>query len=388
MLRLAHRAALIFLVVGLTFPSLALARRRGVRPGESIRTALQAAHPGDRIEVQPGVYHEGASNDLNALTVTVDGIQLVGLSQPGRPVVLENSGSQSYGIWLSPADSTGAAAQANDERPPCGASGARLRGFSLSGFTVRGFSEHGVHLACVNSFSLRDNTSDGNEVYGLFPILSTHGVLEGNLVLRTGKDAAVYVGQSDDVLISDNEVHDSLLGIEVQNSRHCMVIANDVHDNTLGILVDVGVDKVIKTQETTFVGFNKVRDNNRTNSAQPGDFIAVLPPGVGILLVGGGTSTVSHNTVTSNHFAGIGVVSLCLGLALEGEPCTGIDVDPLPDGNRVTNNLVQGNGTIPTGDPLLDTLRADLVWDGSGSGNCWRANAIGTAVPPVLPTCP
>lgn len=132
---------------------------------------------------------------------------------------------------------------------------------------------------------------------------------------------------------------------------------------------------------------NDVHDNNRPNSAEPGDFIAVLPPGIGILLVGTDTSTVSFNNVTSNHFAGVAVVSLCLGLALAGQPCAGIDVDPLPDGNRVTNNLVQGNGTVPTGNPLLDTLRADLVWDGSGSGNCWRANAFGTAVPPALPTC-
>ena len=386
--RLTYRAALIFLAAALACPSLALARRRAVRPGQSIRAALQAARAGDRIEVPPGVYHEGGSGDLNALTVTADGIQLVGLPQPGSPVVLENSGNQSYGIWVSPADSAGAAAQTNGERPPCATSGARLRGFSLSGFTVRGFSEDGVHLACVDGFSLTENTSDGNEVYGLFPILSTRGVLDGNLVLRTGKDAAVYVGQSDDVVISDNEVHDSLLGIEVQNSRHCTVIANDVHDNTLGILVDIGVDKIIKTQETTFVVFNKVHDNNRTNSAEPGDFIAVLPPGVGILLVGADTSTVTHNTVTSNGFTGIAVVSLCLGLALEGQPCTGIDVDPLSDGDRVVNNIVKGNGTVPSSNPFLDALRSDLAWDGSGTGNCWSSNVFGVAVPPALPTCP
>jgi len=78
--RLTYRAALIFMVAALACPSLALARRRAVRPGQSIRAALLAARPGDRIEVPPGVYHEGAPGDLNALTVTADNIQLVGLS--------------------------------------------------------------------------------------------------------------------------------------------------------------------------------------------------------------------------------------------------------------------------------------------------------------------
>ncbi len=382
-----HRAALLVLMAGLACPPLALARTWLVRPGESIRTTLEAASPGDRIEVFPGVYHEGAPGDLNALTVTAAGIELAGLPRPGHPVVLENPGGQSYGIWVSPADSAGAAAQADEEHPPCATSGARLAGFSLSGFTVRGFSEHGVHLACVDDFSVTKNVSDGNEVYGLFPIFSTKGVLADNEVVSTGKDAAVYVGQSDDVLITRNRVHDSLLGIEVQNSRHCSVIGNDVHDNTLGILVDIAAGTIVKTQETTVVSRNRVYENNRANSAEPGDIMAVLPSGIGILLVGADTSTVSLNRVTSNNFAGIGVVSLCLGLALEGLPCDGLDVDPFPDGNRVVHNLVQGNGTVPTGTPL-DAFLADLAWDGSGTGNCWEANSFGTSVPPVLPACP
>ncbi|HET7064855.1 MAG TPA: NosD domain-containing protein [Rudaea sp.] len=385
--RLPHRFALVVLAASLAIPTAISARTRVVHPGDSIASALQFSQSGDRIVVQPGVYHEGAAGDLNALTVTVDGIELIGNSRPGRPVVLENAGGQSYGIWVSPADSTGAAAEANDESPPCATSGAVLRHFALTGFTVRGFDEHGVHLACVDGFALADNISDGNLVYGLFPILSKHGLLARNEVVNTTTDAAVYVGQSDDVLVTRNRVHDSLLGIEVQNSRHCAVTANDVFGNTLGILLDVGVDKVIKTQETTFVGFNHVHDNNRANSASPDDFIAVLPPGIGVLLVGADTSVVSRNNVSANGFAGIANVSLCLGLALAGQPCAGIDVDPWPDGNRITNNIAQGNGGILTGIPELDALSADLVWDGSGADNCWASNTFGTAVPPVLPAC-
>jgi hypothetical protein len=54
--------------------------------------------------VRPGTYHEGAPGDLNALTITKNDIELVG-DDGEEPVVLENAGGQSYGVWVSPADS-------------------------------------------------------------------------------------------------------------------------------------------------------------------------------------------------------------------------------------------------------------------------------------------
>jgi parallel beta-helix repeat protein len=388
MIRRFRRVFLAALALGFLAPLPAVARTVLVRQGGSIRAALADAQRGDRIEVMPGVYHEGAPGDLNALTVTIDGIQLVGRPRPGHPVVLENPGGQAHGIWVSPIDSTGPVAEAEDERPPCGFSGATIKGFALSGFTVRGFLRHGAHLACVDGFALTDNVSDGNQFYGFFPVVSRSGVLAGNEVMNTGSDAAIYVGQSDSVLITGNRVHGSLLGIEVQNSRHCAVIGNDLHDNTLGIFVDVGSDKILKTQETTLVSLNWVHNNNRPNSAEPEDFLALLPSGIGVFLVGADTTTVFNNTVERNGFVGIGVATLCLGLALQGQPCVGLDVDPFADDNRIIHNRVRGNGTVPNGNPLLDMFRADLFWDETGTGNCWGLNSYAAAVPPILPKCP
>ena len=382
-----RRVALAALVSCLLLPVAAGARTFIVRAGSSIGAALAQAQRGDRVVVMPGVYHEGVAGGLNALTLTREGIQLIGVPRPGQAVVLENAGGQKHGIWVSPPDSSGPAAEVEDERAPCVLSGAKLSGFLLSGFTVRGFLGHGVHLACIDGFELTNNVSDGNAIYGLFPIFSKNGFVAHNEVLNTGSDAAIYIGQSDSVLISDNTVHDSLLGIEVQNSRHCSVIGNEVYGNTLGILVDVGTDKVRKIQDSTLVSFNRVHDNNRVNTALPGDFIAVLPKGVGILLVGADTTTVSDNRVRRNGSVGIGVVSLCLGLALAGQPCTGLDVDPFPSGNHVVGNFAAENGTVPIGSPQLDPVRSDLFWDGSGSDNCWGSNTATTTAPPGLPPC-
>lgn len=362
------------------------ARTHVVHPGQSIRAALEAAAPGDRVLVLPGVYHEGAPGDLNALTITRGGIQLLGRPAPGRPVVLENAGGQSFGIWVSPADSAGPGPQADPEHPPCGLGGEALQGFTLRGFTIRGFGVHGVHLACVDGFWMEHNVADGNQVYGLFPLASRHGAMVENEALNTPLDAAIYVGQSEDVLVAGNRVHDSLLGIEIENSSRCRVVGNDVRHNTFGIFVDILPFLERKTQTDTLVALNHVRDNIRANSAEPDDILAAIPAGIGVLIVGGDTTTVAGNQVTGNPFSGITVANLCLGLALQGEPCT-VDVDPFSDGNRVVGNAVRGNGTVPTGVPELDALRADLSWDGTGTGNCWSRNAFDTSAPSPLPAC-
>ena len=118
---------------------------------------------GDRVEVLPGTYREGEEGDLNALTITRGGIALVGKPREGRPVVLQSKSGQSYGVWVSPANSAGPGNQGDPEHPACGRSdpaNPTLKGFSIRGFTVRGFAEHGVHLACVDGFSINDNHAD------------------------------------------------------------------------------------------------------------------------------------------------------------------------------------------------------------------------------------
>src|SRR2546425_8465780 len=96
----------------------ASARTFAVHPGGSIQTAVNGASAGDRIVVHPGTYVETASADI-ALTITRDGIELVGLSTHGHPVILQNAGNQSYGVWASPVNSLPTTPPGDDENPPC-----------------------------------------------------------------------------------------------------------------------------------------------------------------------------------------------------------------------------------------------------------------------------
>src|SRR5262249_51178997 len=164
------------------------------------------------------------------------------------------------------------------------------------------------------------------------------------------------------MLIKGNETTNNLIGIEVENSRNVAVIENQSSNNTIGIFVDVLFGKIDLSQETTVVAYNDVHDNYRPNTSDPDDITAIFPPG--ILLVGADTTTVTENDVTKNGFAGIAVSSLCLAFTLRGEECPPLDVDPNPDHNRIARNRSTGNGKMSNGNPVLDTFRGDLVWDG------------------------
>ncbi|HEY9450450.1 MAG TPA: hypothetical protein VIQ60_11935 [Gemmatimonadaceae bacterium] len=61
--------------------------------------------------------------------------------------------------------------------------------------------------------------------------------------------------------------------------------------------------------------------------------------------------------------------------------------DPTPDQARIEFNEAVGNGSAPL--PPFGILfpGVDLLWDGLGTGNCWRQNRYGTSFPAQLPPC-
>jgi hypothetical protein len=141
----------------------------------------------------------------------------------------------------------------------------------------------------------------------------------------------------------------------------------------------------VKTSADVLLTQNEVRDNNRANFGAPGELESVVPQGSGILVVGADRVTVDHNTVTGNGFVGIGVASSLVLGALAGLPPEAFaDIEPNPDGTRVGENTVRGNGGSP---PPIPLPGADLFWDGSGAESCWARNDFGTSVPATLPAC-
>lgn len=330
-----------------------------VSPGESIQEAVDNAEPNQTIVIEPGLYQE-------SIVVDKPGIKLIGQRDPfGDGVVIENPGGEENGIFVSD----------NGD------------GFMLARVTVRDFEENGVLMIRVNRFVLAfvDTINDGE--YGLFPVLSSQGLIF-QCSAQDHSDAGIYVGQSQFVSIFKSTASGNVNGFEIENSSDVKVHQNFGYNNTSGLTVVLLPQLTVKTSSNISIMHNRFNDNNLPNFAHPDDIAAAVPTGSGILVIGSDNVRIRQNEVTGNDFVGIGIGSTTLITALAGIPPEVIDVEPDPDGVEVIHNTVLDNGGSPPPlPPPLTGLGVDLFWDGSGTANCWQNNTFETSFPPVLPDC-
>jgi parallel beta-helix repeat protein len=258
---------------------------------------------------------------------------------------------------------------------------ATLNGFTLIGLRIQNYSQNGVFLRGVDKYSVTRGRYTGNNDYGIFPVLSTNGLI-ANDVVSGSNDTGIYVGQSTKAMIRDNLTFDNTIGIEIENTLGASVVDNTSHDNSLGLLSDVLPGLSPKETTRVIATGNTIIDNNRPNPVtDPTDILSRLPAGVGALFVATDEAYVTNNLITGNGSVGLGLISLPPDLAAL-DP----SIDAIPDFDRFIRNTVIGNGLAP--DPKLDLLGfppADIVWDGTGRGNVFRDNVVGTSVPGVLP---
>jgi hypothetical protein len=341
-----------------------------VHPGESIQAAIDRAPAGTTIRVAPGVYHETGA--VRALTVTQSQIKLVGAARPGHPVVLEQSGSQTHGIWVSPSNTLD---PPDDELPACGVAGPRLSDIHVSGFTVQGFPGFGMYLACVDRFRIERNVASDNLVYAIFPVRSSRGRMTRNMASGTRSDACLYVGQDDHIMVDHNQATGCEIGLQIEDAVHVTFNHNLSAGNTVGMIVDVLAGRQVKTVSDNVVSHNVFKDNNRPNLAPPSEDTSMLPPGSGLIIDGADKTLVQDNVFANNSFCAVTLVNYCTGGA---ELCAGaLDIDPYPDMNRIVGNSFQGS-------PI------DVIYiPGTGQGNCFARNrpATLTTFPGPLPAC-
>ena len=387
--RIAARGIAIALAAGaavLGFPGLsagaATAATITVLPGQSIQAAVDAASPGDTILVEPGTYNEpGVACPANpaetcAVAITKDGITLIGLTRGQQRVVLANPGGQDVGIQVA---KTGDPACLNDPTQ-------RIQGSLIQGFTVSGFGVDGVEVICADNWQVTGVRAVGDGQYGIFPLRSEQGRVD--LSFASGaNDTGIYVGQSHDVRIDHNIVVGNVSGFEIENSSAVRLDDNEATGNTAGILSFTLPFLAVTSNTGNRIDHNLVLANNKANTCtNPGDDVCAVPPGTGISLIGTKANQVDHNQVSGNNSFGILVANFCVASHLSPDQCAALGIDPNVDANQIVFNQVTGNGTAPS--PLIAPLPgADLLWDGTGTGNCWAGNTAVSTYPAALPGC-
>jgi parallel beta-helix repeat protein len=320
-----------------------------VNAGESIQSAVDRARPGDTIEVMPGVYKEEVKVDLD--NITMRGVSaptaLGALGGVPRPV-LDGEKKLSDGVLATGSN------------------------FVIENFDLQHYIGNGVVAQHARNVTFRNLKIDDTGLYGVYPVSCT-GVRILSCVATGIADAALYVGQSRDVVVRDSEAYNNVTGIEIENSVNAVVENNYVHDNTGGILVFILPNNPSKAGHNCIVRNNRVINNNHANFANPNSIVANVPPGTGVMVMAADNNEVTGNEIRGNDCYGVAVFSLEVAF----EKGTAFDVGPIPENNWIHENTYSDNGRNPAGALKRAGIKgADLVWDLSGSSNRWQeANA-------------
>ncbi len=232
--------------------------------------------------------------------------------------------------------------------------------------------DNGTHVTLRNlKVTWTDGPSTKNGAYALYPV-TCNGVLIEGCDVSNSSDAAIYVGQSQNILVRDNIVHSAAAGIEIENSQNAEVSGNWTFDNVEGILVFALPGLPVKTTSQVLIHDNYVEANNLPTFAPAGNVVALLPSGAGMLIMAASNVEVRNNTIESNEGTGV-IVNSCATLAtLSGGSLSCADTSAFngyPQGVDVHDNLFYMNGLAPvfplsvfepTGMPPLQ----DILWDG------------------------
>jgi cytochrome c peroxidase len=340
-------------------------RRIVVRPGQSIQSAVDRAMPGDTILVEPGTYRETGrpcsfdAKQSCAVSVTKDAISLVARGGK-KPVALEGSRALTNGIAVGTSSD-------------CAAH--RLHGSRIIGFTVRGFSGAGLALRCVDDWELGYDAAANDGLYGFDSEFSDRGRLHDSVAEGAAR-AGMHVGLSQDVRIDHNVAHNNVIGFEVREMLHATVDRNTAFQNTAGIFESIMPGDRLEQSVDNTLSDNLVQRNDRPNRcAKPSDPACLIPPGVGIAVIGGARNLNLRNRMIGNQSFGLAVLDVCSAFEIPKSRCDKLGFDPLPRDIKTERNVALQNGV-------------DLLWTANGSGNCWVRNRSRIRMPNKLPRCP
>ncbi|MEN0046898.1 MAG: parallel beta-helix domain-containing protein [Bacteroidota bacterium] len=175
--------------------------------------------------------------------------------------------------------------------------------------------------------------SKDNGAYGFYPV-QCKNVLIDKCEAIGASDAGIYVGQSDQIVVRNSRAYQNVAGIEVENSTNADVYNNIAEDNTGGILVFDLPDLMKKKGGNVRVFNNKIIDNNLKNFSPPGNMVAIVPPGTGVLVLATSDVEIFDNEITNNRTVGTGIVSyLYTEIPIKDE-----QYDPYPKRIYIHNN--------------------------------------------------
>ena len=325
----------------------AFAATHNVAPGEDAQKALQEAlilaEPGDEIVLAAGRY-----TVTDGLSLDVDNVTVRGAGMDGT--VLDFTGQQGSGEGLLVTSDN-----------------VTLRDFALENPKGDGIKSKGADNIVYHR--IRVTWTRGphaeNGAYGIYPVESS-GVLIDGVKVTGASDAGIYVGQSNGITVRNSIAEANVAGIEIENSRNALVEHNVATRNTGGILVFDLPALPVMGGGNVIVANNLVVANDTPNFAPPGNIVASVRRGTGILIMANDKVLIENNILSRNPTAPIMVIAYTQSFDDER-------YNPLPRDVVIGENLYDGGGYDPQldgADMLLGAFGGELppvLWDGLGS---------------------
>lgn len=307
------------------------------RAAERLQEALILAQPGDVIELG-----EGRFTLTDGLSLDVDGVTVRG--QGMDKSILDFTGQQGAGEGLLVTSDN-----------------VTLRDFAVENPKGDGIKSKGADMIVYSGIRVEwtGGPKATNGAYGIYPVESA-GVLVTNSKVSGASDAGIYVGQSSDITVSENIVTFNVAGIEIENSRRALVTNNIASRNTGGLLVFDLPGLPVMNGGTVILRENVVSDNDTPNFAPPGNIVASVRRGTGVLVMANDGVLIEDNAFENNPTAHVMVIAY---------------TQPFDDPryNPYARNVIVGPNAFGRGgdDPQLEGREALL-------------EAFGGALPPVL----
>src|ERR1043165_1197519 len=187
--------------------------------------------------------------------------------------------------------------------------------------------------------SLHD-TKNGS--YSTYPVGCTNVLVEECEVFGSS-DAGIYIGQSKNVIVRKNNVHDNVAGIEIENCTDADVYDNISTSNTGGVLVFDLPDLQKKNGSRCRVYNNKIIANNVPNFGVRGTTVGEIPAGTGVIIMATNQCDIFNNEISGNNTVSTAVISY-MALA---KPYKDSIYDPYCGGIYVHDNkITRGTGGL------------------------------------------
>jgi hypothetical protein len=319
----------------------------------TIQSAVDKAKAGDTVKVKSGTYREGVS----IIGSKKRYLKLVGNPKAPSKVIIDSARGKG-----TPRQNCVAVRDADQ--------------VTINGFTARHYNGNGFFVLNANGYKLTHLNATLGGVYGIYAFNSIGGEMSDSQA-SYNNDAGFYIGQTPPQtkpkrsLVTRVRSFGNVLGFSGTNMRYVTITKSQWFNNGTGIVPNALDSEKYAPPEDNVITDNDIFWNNFNYYAgapfklRKSSVGVPFPVGVGVLLFGGRRTEVSANRVYGNYLAGAGALKQILLKQADAADLVG---------NKVHDNAFGLGGA--------DLNGRDLVYDGSGSDNCFGPN---TGVAVTLP---